>query len=178
MVAVSSIIAGIGLALTVVGTIKQQSAARKAGKRQDEANRLTREAEKKQQQINDLQTLRAKRAAAREAQIRRANVISGATVAGAAAAGGSTVPGATGSITSQLTTNLSFLDRASHLNTQTVALLGQASELRSQATPTTGAAIANLGGTIFANSEKIGSFFPSGGGGSAPLVGTFAAGHT
>lgn len=179
----STVLAVVGLGLTIFGSVKQQRANKKAGERAEEANRLTREAEKKQQKIADLQTLRSKRAAAREAQIRRADVTSNAQNAGVNTAGGSTVPGARGSISTQLNTNLSFLDRSSALNTQTTSLLGQASDLRSQGTSTLGSAIAGFGGTIFANSKKLGGIidtgFSSGGssglgtpGASAPGAGT------
>lgn len=153
-----------GLVLSVVGTAVQfQSAkkARKQAKRQfAESNALRRQAEEKQQKVADLQTLRAKRATAREAQRTRADIIQGAVTRGAGATGGSTVPGARGSITSQLTSNLSFLDRANQLNTQTVALLGQAAEVNASIfTSTIGSSIAGFGGTIFDNSEKLSSLF-------------------
>ena len=165
MAAFSSIIAVIGLGLTIVGTVVQQQAQKKSQKQAqrqfDESNRLQRQAEEKQQKIADLQTLRAKRAAAREAQIRRADVTSAATSRGAAAAGGTALPGARGSITSQISSNLSFLDRVNQLNTQTVALLGSAAEIGGQPifTSSTGSTIAGFGGTLFAESDKIAKFF-------------------
>jgi len=155
----------IGLGLSAVGLVTQQQSASKARKQASRqfqrSNELKRQAEAKQQKVADLQTLRAKRVAAREAQGRRADVTSAATVRGAAAPGGTALPGARGSITSQLTSNLSFLDRANQLNTQTVALLGQSAEVGGAPifTSQTGAAIAGLGGTIFSENEKIAKFF-------------------
>ena len=165
MPAFSTIIAVVGLALTVVGTVVQAKAQKKgqaqARRQFDESQALRRQAEEKQQKVADLQTLRAKRSAAREAQARRADVTSAATARGAAALGGSALPGARGSITSQLTSSLSFLDRANQLNTQTVSLLGRASEIGNAPvfTSSLGRSIAGFGGTLFAESEKIGGFF-------------------
>lgn len=158
-------IAVIGLALSAVGLVTQTLANKKAqkqAKRQAaESNRLRKEAEKRQQRIADLQTLRAKRSAARVAQKAKADLLSNATARGAAAPGTTAVPGAAGSLTSKLTSQLTFLDRANQLNTQTVALLGQSQDIANKPifTSQIGSAISSFGGTIFSNSEKIGGFF-------------------
>ena len=154
-----------GLIFSAVGTVTsflaEKKAAKQAKSQANRANELAAEAEAKQQKIANLSTLRAKRAAAREAQIGRADITSGATTQGANAEGSSAVPGARGSVTSQLTSNLSFLDRANQFNRQTVALLGEARTVANQ--PVTisglGAGISGLGGTIFDNRAAIAKFF-------------------
>ncbi len=154
----------IGLALSVAGSIKQNIDTKKGQKQAqrnfDEGQRLKRLAEEKQQKVADLQTLRAKRKASREAQARRADIVSGAENAGANE-GGSAVPGATGSVRSQIASNLSFLDRSKALNTQTVALLGDANAIANKPVFTSGigTTIAGIGGTIFDNNEKISKNF-------------------
>ena len=158
-------IAVIGLVLSAVGTASSFISAKKAQKTSksqfEESNRLRREAEEKSKRLADLQTLRAKRAAAREAQARRADVLSSATVQGAGTS--TAVTGARGSIATQLSTNLSFLDRANQLQTQTVALLGQAGEAAARPifTSTIGASIAGFGGTIFSERKDISTFIKS-----------------
>lgn len=178
MAAFTTIAAVIGLTLSVVGTVVQQQAQKKAQKQSqrnfNESQALKRQAEERQQKLSDLTTLRAKRSAARDAQSRRADVTSAAEGAGANEAGGSTVPGARGSINRQLSSNLSFLDKASALNTQTVALLGEANEVGSRPvfTSSIGNTIAGFGGTIFENSGKIGGLF-EGAASAAPGPGAF-----
>ena len=158
-------IAIIGLVLSAVGTGSQFVSTKKAQKTSksqfEESNRLRKEAEEKSKKLADLQTLRAKRAAAREAQARRADILSSATVQGVGAS--TAVTGARGSIATQLATNLSFLDRANQLQTQTVALLGQAGETAARPifTSTIGASVAAFGGTIFSGSKDISAFIKS-----------------
>ncbi len=154
-----------GLIFSAVGTVTsflaEKKAAKQAKSQANRANELAAEAEAKQQKIANLSTLRAKRAAAREAQIRRADITSGATTQGANAEGSSAVPGARGSVTSQLTSNLSFLDRTNQFNRQTVALLAEARTVANQPVTVSGlgAGITGVGGTIFDNRAAIAKLF-------------------
>lgn len=149
----------IGLGLSAIGLVTSFAEGKKADKRTREANKLRREAEKKEEKAANLRALRAKRAAVREAQRRRADVTSGAVVAGAAAPGGSALPGARGSISTQLTQNLSFLDQSLAFSTQAARLLGRSSDIANKPAGTTGKSLAAFGGTIFGGREVISDFF-------------------
>ena len=140
--------------------IKQQQSAQSQQKKQfEQSSALTREANAKQQQIADLQSVRARRAAAREAQIRKAEVISAGEQRGGS--GSSSVVGSAASLTTQAGANVSFLDESGQLGSQAATLFGQAQEVAGrpiQINPIAGA-VSSLAGTVFSGVASS----PSGG---------------
>ena len=160
---VATAIAIIGIAANVGGTLLQKQASKAAQKQAssqaNEANELRRQSEVKSKQLADIQSVRAKRAAAREAQIRRAEITASAESQGAS--GSSPVTGAKGSVSTQAGQNVSFLDTANKLQSQAATLFGQAQEVANRPifTNTTGAGIADFGNTLFGNNTKIAGLF-------------------
>lgn len=146
-------IAIIGLVLSATGLVMGYMEQKKAGKRADASNKLRREAEEKSEQVANLQNLRAKRAAAREAQAKRADITS--TGVAQNVVGSSAVRGSRGSVSTQLSSNLSFLDNSLRTNTQATRLFGEAQDLANQPGSTLGKSLASFGGTVFSGSEKI-----------------------
>lgn len=167
-------VAAAGLALQAVGLVTgimgKKSAQKQQQRQFDESNALRRESEAKSKQLADIQTMRAKRAAAREAQIRRADVISTAEARGAAVS--SPVTGALGSMATQTGANISFLDTANKLQGQAASLFGQAQETANRPIfqDAWGAGVASFGGSLFRGSDKIANIFESVSGSSpAPI---------
>ena len=147
------------LAVTAVGTayqIKQSQSAQAQQKKQfNESQALQKEGAAKQQQLADLQTVRAKRQAVREAQIRRADITNAAEQTGGA--GSSSLSGATGSVVTQASSAVSFLDTANQLHSQASTLFGEASEVANrpiQVSPIA-AGLTSFSSQIFNNSDKI-----------------------
>ena len=152
------VLQGVGL---VSGIMGQKSAQKQQQRQFDESNALRRESEAKSKQLADIQTMRAKRAAAREAQIRRADVVSTAEARGASIS--SPVTGALSSIATQTGSNISFLDTANKLQGQAASLFGQAQETANQPIfqNAWGAGLASFGGSLFKGSDKIADIFSS-----------------
>lgn len=166
MAATATIIAAIGLGMSAVGTAVQMSNARSAQKQSqsqfEQSNALRRESEGKSKQLADLQTMRAKRAAAREAQIKRADVLSTAEARGAS--GSTPVAGATGSMVTQTGHNISFLDTANTLHSQASSLFGQAQEVSNQPIfgDVWGAGLSSFGGSLFKAAPALENIFGGG----------------
>lgn len=122
-------IAGVVVAIigTTVSVAENEQAQRQAKKQSNRANELNQRAQRLEQKRQDLIVARQRRASAREAQVRRAQIVSSSEVAGAGDS--SATAGATGSVTTQVGVNLSFLDRTASLSTQSSALFGQAQEI-------------------------------------------------
>ena len=159
------VIAAVGIGLSAIGTVAQiqgQKSAQKQSQRQfEQSNALRAQGEAKSKQLADLQTMRAKRAAARDAQIKRADVASVAEARGASSS--SPVQGAKASIDTQTGSNISFLDTANTLHSQASSLFGQASEAANRPIfgDTWGAGLASFGGSLFKGSDKIAGIFDS-----------------
>lgn len=117
---ISLVAAGVGVAATVAGTV----ASIKSQKEQRKAARA-------QARIAELQRSRERRDTIRRARIARAQIENQVGSAGLLAS--STATGGTGSIQSQLGSNLSFLDQAGSLNAQSNRSLERAAGLQTQA---------------------------------------------
>ena len=156
-------VAVAGLITSAIGTGFQIMNAKSAQKQQqkqfEESNALRAQGEAKSKQLADLQTMRAKRAAAREAQIKRADVASTAEARGAS--GSSPVQGSRASMDTQTGANISFLDTANSLHSQASSLFGQASEAAHRPIfgDTWGAGLASFGGSLFKGSKEISNLF-------------------
>lgn len=137
MAAVSTIIAGIGLGLTAVGTVNQMQAQRKATSAQ--------------KKMRNLETARQRREQIRQARIARANIASGAVASGTERTSGA-ISGM-GQIGTQLGSNLSFMDSVG-------AQANIAGDAMSSANMWGG--VANIGSSIFSNAGTLADLLPSG----------------
>jgi hypothetical protein len=150
----AAIIAGVGLAVSAFGTIKSIQAQKK----QTSAQNRALDAQRKQDEIRQTSERRRQIRAARvqAAQSQQAAVNQGVQTSSAAS-------GASGSIQSQLATNLGTLNTLGSLSDQATAANQQANIFDSRAQ--TYGSIANIGGTIFStavsDSDRINSFFKS-----------------
>ena len=131
------VVAGIGLALSAVGTFKQAQAQKKAAKiSQAQAN---------------LQERRERRRIVRAARAQRANIVAAeANQVGAGAT--SAAAGGAGAVTSNQSANLSFLNNSARLQT---AFAG------AQSDAATFGALASVGGQIFSGAGGFGAFIPT-----------------
>lgn len=130
------LLAGVGAAASVVGTIQ----AGKAQKKQAAA----------QQQQQEVSTRRDRMQAIREMQIKRAQAISSAQGAGALDSSGAI--GGIGSMSSQLGSNLGFSTQMSALSANISRYAQQASKYSS---------IAGLGGQLFSAMGGFDAFAPN-----------------
>lgn len=117
---ITAVVAGIGAAASVAGTISQIK-----------AQKSQRKAARAQARIAELQRSRERRDTIRRARIARAQIESQVGSAGLLAS--STAIGGTGSIQSQLASNLSFLDQTGALNTEANRQLERAAGFQTQA---------------------------------------------
>lgn len=150
MAAVSTIIAGVGLAVSVAGTAASFVSQQKQAKAQKKANQ-----ERQRQQ--EVQNLRSRRAAVREAQIKRAAVLNFA--AAGDFEGSSPVSQASGSISSQLGTNIGFSESISASNRNISTFNQQASDAGFSANLF--GSIGGLGLSAASNSKSIANTFNS-----------------
>ena len=149
----ATITAVAGATAAVGGAALQQVEAGKAREQQqeqfDEGNRLRRAGEAQKKKVADLNLVRAKRQEVRQKQIQRAEITSSAEKSGAADS--SSYSGALGSVQTQGSVNLSFLDQSFALDQQASSLFGQASQIERKPIfeSTVGSSIASLGSTVF-----------------------------
>jgi hypothetical protein len=138
------IIAGVGAGIAAVGTVSSISAQKKAAK-----------ANKKQfayqRQQDDLRAARERREAIRAARLSMGTASQNSVNQGAE--NSSAALGGLGSIASQLSGNLSFLDKINTLSDQASIQAGKVSKYTSQAQ--TAGAVAGLGAAVFSNSQDI-----------------------
>lgn len=146
MPAITSIIAGVGLALGAAGTYIQYNAAQDQSKALDKA-------EDARKQAANLDSLRRQRAVVREMQQQRALALSNATQQGAAA--GSSLQGAYASIQGQGNTNITGIEQQNQLGNAVFAANKQARAAETQGN--LGEGISTLGGTLVKNAGTIGS---------------------
>lgn len=137
-------VAAVATAAAVGGTLYSVSQQKKAAKANQAASALDR------QRMN-LQSARDRRDAIKAA--RTAYAASQTVAANQGASGTSSAEGSLGSIVSQATTNLSFLDRYGTLTDQASEQIGKANAYNSRAQ--IGSAVADLGWTVAGNSNQI-----------------------
>ncbi len=121
----------------------------------ERANKAQRRATRAQRRIADMQAARQKREAIRSARISYANAQQAAANQGVSSSSGS--EGGLSSISSQLQSNLSFLDKGGFFSDLASSELGRAQAFSNQAQ--LGGAIAGLGMTVFNNADTISKVF-------------------
>jgi hypothetical protein len=160
MAAISTLIAGLGLALGAVGTLTQMRAQRQqaaAQRRQLEAQ--MRAEEERRRQMN-LDAQRRKRQEIRQAQVARANALAVAT--GQGAGEGSVMAGAEGGIFGQRNTNLVGINQNQEIGNRIFdynAEAGRAGIAMANAgsTAAMGSGLTSLGGALVRSSGTLGS---------------------
>jgi len=146
MAAVTSIIAGIGLAASTAGTIMGVKAQKDQAKAQEKA-------ESARQKAAELDALRRRRAAVREMQMQRSVALSNATAQGAAE--GSGLAGAQAGISAQGNTNIVGIDQQQQLGNQVFSANRQAQ--RAATFGATAEGLTSLGGALVKNAGTISS---------------------
>ena len=148
MAAISTVVAVAGLGISAVGQFKQQKAAKKAARAQEESLRL-------QQRSASIRAARERVQQVREARIKRAQAVAGAAIGGTLDSSG--LAGGVGGIQSQLGANLAFSQNIEDLGIQATAQNVKASNAQSQSNMW--GAVAGFGQSMFSNSSQIGSMF-------------------
>lgn len=146
MPAVSTIIAGVGLAVGAAGTAMGVKAQKDQLKAQEKA-------ESARQKAANLDALRRKRAAVRDMQMQRSIALSNATAQGAEA--GSGLQGAMAGISGQGTTNIVGINQQNELGNQVFSANRQAT--RASSFGATGEGLQSLGGSLVKNAGTIAS---------------------
>lgn len=146
MPAVTTIIAGVGMAVGAAGTFMGIKAQKDQMKAQEKA-------EGARQKAANLDALRRKRAAIRDMQMQRSVALSNATAQGAE--GGSGLQGAMAGITGQGVNNITGIDQQNQLGNQVFAANRQASRAASRGA--TGEGLVSLGGALVKNAGTISS---------------------
>lgn len=143
-----TIIAAASLAMTGYSTLKSVSAAKDQSKAQQKAIKL-------QQSADDLRQARERRQVIREQRIKQASIVQAGANQGAT--GSSSIYGGVGSLTSQGSANLGFLDAQGDLNTATTQANKEANQFGADANMW--GSMANFGATIFQASGSFGTLF-------------------
>lgn len=145
MAAISSIVAAVGVAAGIAGTVTQMRAAKKSEAAQKRAEAL------REAQMN-LESRREKRSVARQAMIARASAVSNAEAQGGM--GGSGLEGGLAQITAQAGTVRAASDQNLQLGNGMFAANRDIASANSMAA--FGSGISSLGGALVSNSETIG----------------------
>lgn len=151
--AVATAIAAVGVGVAGVGAYKANQNAKKAAAAQREAAELDRKR-------MTLQNARERRDAIRASRLAFAQAQQNAENQGASASSAS--QGGLGSIQSQLSSNISFLDRFSTLSDMASQQLGRAQIYQQRAS--TAQAVSNLGMAVFNSSDKLAEMWTNPGG--------------
>lgn len=144
MAAVSTIIAGTALAVAGGSAVMQARASNKAAKATQQAAALDRQRMNLQSARERREAVRASRLAFAQSQVAATNQGAGAT---------SSAQGAQGGIISQLSSNLSFLDRYNTLTDQASQQIGYANKFEQKAR--TWGSVGNLAWQVFGNAQTI-----------------------
>lgn len=144
MAAFSTIIAAGALGVAGAGAYQANKNAKKAARANEQAAALDR------QRMN-LQSARERREAVRASRLAYANAQVAATNQGVGGSSGAS--GGQGSIVSQLSSNLSFLDRFNTLSDQASMQIGYANKFTQKAQ--TWNSVSNLAWSVFSNANTI-----------------------
>lgn len=147
-IGVAGLISGASLAVAAVGTGYSIYAGQKSLKEQKKANQA-------EQARNDLQNARQKRDAIRQARMAYGSAQQSAENQGVSLS--SSALGGQGSISSQLSSNLSFLDNYKFLTDQASEHLSNAASYKTNAAVAQD--VAGLGFSAFNNSDRIAAVF-------------------
>lgn len=122
---------------------------------QNKANKYAKQANEYQRNIDNLKQSRARVQAIREARLKAGAVSQNAETQGVGSS--SAALGGLGSIASQLTSNLSFLDRTGTLADQASIATGK--QIKAAGKAQMFSAIADLGMTVFSQSDQVQKVF-------------------
>ena len=142
--AAATTIALVGLGAAAAGTVY-------SGVQQGRAAKATQRSAALDRQRMNLQNARERREAVRQSRLASAQAEMAASNQGVQ--GSSSAQGGQASIVSQLSSNLSFLDRFNTLSDQASQQIGYANKFQQKAQ--TGQAISNLGWQVFSNSSTL-----------------------
>jgi len=159
-----SILGFIGLAIGVVGAVGSFFAAKDRASALDNLAAERRKAQALQERKFSVQQRRERIQLTREARIKRAAAVSAATTQGALAGSGGSVRGGFGSIISQQSSALGYLNQLGSITDQQNIFFRNAAAFGDQARRAGERAalfqgIGSLGGTIFGNRADIASLF-------------------
>ncbi len=143
---IGAVAAVVGAGAAVYGTVQAGSAASKARSAQAQQFKF-------ESQLASNRAAKERRDMIRAARVAKGNLVQGVENMGAG--GTSAALGALGSIESQLSANLSFLDTSQKLSDQASVAAGQANIFTSKAN--TAQAIAGLGMQVFSSSGGLGA---------------------
>jgi hypothetical protein len=154
--AAAVVVMAIGIGLSYH---QNQQAQKQQKKQHAESMDLAKKGQEKQQQVADLQNMRAKRAAVREAQQRKAEVEAAGEYRGGSES--TVIAGARSSFGTQAGHQLSFLDTTNKLSGQAATLFGQSQAIGSKpvSMSTLGQGLTTIGGALFQNSGKVESMY-------------------
>lgn len=154
--AAAVVVMAIGIGLSYQ---QNQQAQKQQKKQHKESMELAAKGQEKQQQVADLQNMRAKRAAVREAQQRKAEVEAAGEYRGGSES--TIIAGAQSSFGTQAGHQLSFLDTTNKLSGQAATLFGQSQAVGSKPVgmSTLGQGLTTIGGALFQNSGKVESMY-------------------
>lgn len=153
MAALTTIIAGIGLAVGAAGTVAQVSAANKQADAAERAERL------REKQMN-LEAMRSRRAAIRNSLRARSLALTSATAQGAQF--GSGLPGGFGQIGQQTGENITGINQGQEIGAGIFD--ANADYASAGALAAFGSGLSSLGGSLISNAgtiSRIGTFFGS-----------------
>ena len=158
MAAISTIIAGIGVAAAVAGTGMQFMAQQRQAQANKQMIAAQREAERQRQIAMNLDANRKRREVIRQAQVAQANATATATNQGAGQSTG--LPGALGAISGQTGTNYLGVSQNQEIGNNIFAANARASIAQEDSTSAgafgaLGAGISSLGGAMVKNSGTI-----------------------
>lgn len=151
MAAFTTIIAGIGVAAGIAGTVMQMQGQRKAAKAQERAERI-------RESQSNLETMREQRQARRQALIARATALSNASSQGADS--GTGLQGGYGQVQGEVGNTLVASNQNRELGSAMFAANRDYARAQSQAS--FGSGISSLGGALVNNAGtigRIGSYF-------------------
>ena len=148
---VPAIIAGIGLAFSVKGSVDAKQASKEQAKDQKKAERA-------KQKIRDLQTARERRKQVKQARIQRAEIASSAGAAGTLQTSG--FAGGTGSLITDAASNISFLNKTQELSSQVSIFNQSAADAGSDVASAN--ALSSVGSSLFTAFDGAGALKDAG----------------
>lgn len=180
MAAISTLIAGAGLALGAFGAYQSYKSSQQANASQQQAIVAQQEAEALRKQQMDLDATRRRREILRQSVAARSASLAVTTAQGAAYEGGSALPGAYGSISGRTNVNLAGINQNQELgggifeaHSNQLTAYKNAANYQSQASMWQG--VSSLGGSLLNNAGTIGQIGTYAGTSFGNQVGSFLA---
>lgn len=160
MAVVSTIIAGIGLAVSAAGTATSYMGAQKQAKGQKRAQMGQALAEQARKKQMDLDSARKRRETIRQANIQRSQALATAAAQGATGEGGSALAGIEGTISGEMGRNILAINQNQEIGQEVfdanaITAQGQSQAAKGATMANTGSGITSLGGAITNNAGTI-----------------------